>query len=199
VGRVRVGILGGTFDPIHLGHLILAAEARNALDLALVLFIPAGDPWRKSERTITPPEHRLAMLELAIAGNDAFGISDIELRHAGPTYTADTLEALAAERLDDEFFFIAGSDALADMPNWHDPERIVKHATLAVAPRDVQEANAVVQNIPGIAAHIVTFAMPRIDISSTDVRSRVAAGHGIRYLVPDSVETYIRERRLYRA
>jgi len=195
---MRVGLLGGTFDPVHLGHLILAEEARGALDLALVLFIPAGDPWRKAERTITPPEHRLAMLQLAIAGNDAFGVSDIELRREGPTYTADTLEALAAERLDDEFFFIAGSDALADMPNWHDPDRIVKHATLAVAPRDVQEANAVILNIPGIKAHIVTFAMPRIDISSTDIRGRVSAGQRIRYLVPDPVEGYITERGLYR-
>jgi nicotinate-nucleotide adenylyltransferase len=196
---MKVGILGGTFDPVHLGHLILAEEARNALDLALVLFIPAGDPWRKADREITPPEHRLAMLQRAVADNDAFGISDIELRRTGPTYTADTLEALAAERLDDEFFFIAGSDALADMANWHEPERIVKHATLAVAPRDVQEANAVILNIPGIKAHIVTFAMPRIDISSTDIRARVRAGHGIRYFVPAVVETYISENRLYRA
>jgi nicotinate-nucleotide adenylyltransferase len=196
---MRVGLLGGTFDPVHLGHLILAEEARNALDLALVLFIPAGNPWRKADRTITAPEHRLAMLELAVARNDGFGVSDIELRRAGPTYTADTLEALAAERLDDEFFFLAGSDALADMANWHEPERIVKHATLAVAPRDVQEANAVILNIPGIKAHIVTFAMPRIDISSTDIRARVAAGHGIRYLVPSAVERYIGEHALYRA
>ena len=199
MGRVRVGILGGTFDPVHLGHLILAEEARNALDLALVLYIPAGEPWRKADREITSSEHRLAMLQHAVVDNDGFGISDIELRRAGPTYTADTLEALAAERLDDEFFFIAGSDALADMPNWHDPERIVRHATLAVAPRDVQEANAVVLNIPGIKAHIVTFAMPRIDVSSTDIRARVRAGHGVRYLVPAAVETYINEHGLYRA
>jgi nicotinate-nucleotide adenylyltransferase len=196
---MRVGLLGGTFDPVHLGHLILAQEALSALDLALVLFIPAGDPWRKGDRVITPPAHRLAMLRLAIAGNDGFGVTDIELRRAGPTYTADTLEALAAERLDDAFFFIAGSDALADMPNWHDPERIIKHATLAVAPRDVQEANAVVLNIPAIAAHIVTFAMPRIDISSTDIRARVSAGYAIRYLVPEAVDSYISEHRLYRA
>ncbi|MGH7622738.1 MAG: nicotinate-nucleotide adenylyltransferase, partial [Gemmatimonadaceae bacterium] len=142
MGAVRVGVLGGTFDPVHNGHLILAEQARVELALDLVLFIPAGEPWRKSQRAITPGSERLAMLRLAIEGNDGFGISDIELRRPGPTYTADTLETLAAERLDDEFWFIIGSDALADMPNWHEPERIVRHATLAVAPRDAVTASA---------------------------------------------------------
>jgi nicotinate-nucleotide adenylyltransferase len=196
---VKVGILGGTFDPVHLGHLILGQEALDALALDEVLYIPAREPWRKSERAITPAAHRLAMLRLAVEGDARFGISDIELRREGPTYTADTLEALAGERLDDEFFFIMGTDALADLPNWHDPQRIVRHATLAVAPRELQEANAAALNAPGIASRVLTFAMPRIDISSTDIRARVAAGRPVRYFVPDAVAAYIEQHGLYRA
>jgi len=196
---VRVGILGGTFDPVHVAHLILAEGAREALALDEVLFIPAGEPWRKSGRAITPAEHRLAMLRLAVEGNEAFGISDIELRRSGPTYTADTLEELAGERLDDEFYFIVGADALADLPSWHEPERIVAHAVLAVAPRELQEVNVAALNLPGLAARIEAFPLPRIDISSTDIRARVAAGASIRYLVPDAVERYIRAHGLYMA
>ena len=131
-------------------HLRLAEEAREALRLDEVMFVPAGDPWRKSEHPITAAEHRLAMLELAVEGNDDFAISDIELRREGPSYTADTLEALAGERLDDEFWFIVGADALADLPNWHEPARIVAHARLAVAPREAQDANVAALTIPGI-------------------------------------------------
>ncbi|MBF6601156.1 MAG: nicotinate-nucleotide adenylyltransferase [Dehalococcoidia bacterium] len=192
---MRVGVLGGTFDPVHIGHLILAEQAHAGLELDLVLFMPAGEPWRKADRAITPAEHRLAMLRLAIAGNDAFGVSDIELRRPGPTYTADTLETLAGERLDDQFWFIVGADALADLPNWHEPERIVRHVKLAVAPRD---------GAPGIAAadprlrdRVESFAMPRVEISSSEIRGHVGAGRSIRYLVPDAVRTYIERERLY--
>jgi nicotinate-nucleotide adenylyltransferase len=195
---MRVGILGGTFDPVHVAHLILAEHAREALALDEVLFIPAGEPWRKSGRTIAPAEHRLAMLRLAVEGNEAFGISDIELRRSGPTYTADTLESLAGERLDDEFYFIVGADALADLPSWHEPARIVAHAVLAVAPRELQEVNVAALNLPGLAARIEAFPLPRVDISSTDIRARVAAGASIRYLVPETVGRYIREQGLYR-
>jgi nicotinate-nucleotide adenylyltransferase len=195
---MRVGVLGGTFDPVHIAHLRLAEEAREALDLDEVLFMPAGDPWRKSSRTITSGGHRLAMLRLAIEDNEDFGVSDLELRRRGPTYTAETLAALAAERLDDEFWFIVGADALADLPNWHQPERIVEHATLAVAPREMQEANVAALNIPGIAGRIVTFPMTRLDVSATQIRARVAAGRSIRYLVPASVERYIADHGLYR-
>jgi nicotinate-nucleotide adenylyltransferase len=194
---MRLGVLGGTFDPVHTGHLVLAEHAREALSLETVLFIPAGDPWRKSHRTITPAAHRVAMLRLAVEDNAAFGISDIELNREGPTYTADTLEALAGERLDDEFYFIVGADALADLPNWRDPQRIVRHAMLAVAPRDLQDANTVAINVPGIADRIVTFEIPRLAISSSDIRARTAANLTIRYLVPDSVAAYIAQHNLY--
>ena len=195
---MRVGLLGGTFDPVHLAHLVLAEQARDALSLDEVLFIPAGEPWRKTDRAITAAQHRLAMLRLAIEGHDSFGISDIELRRAGPTYTADTLEALAGERLDDEFYFIIGADALADLPNWHEPERIVAHARLAVAPRDPDQADVAAAALPAVVtARVERFPMARIDISSTDIRARVAAGRSIRYLVPAAVEQYILKHHLY--
>jgi nicotinate-nucleotide adenylyltransferase len=180
-----------------MGHLLLAEQARVQLALDEVLFVPAGEPWRKSGRAIAPAEHRLAMLKLAVEGNDAFAISDIELRRSGPTYTADTLEALAGERLDDEFYFIIGADALADLPNWHEPERIVAHAVLAVAPRDARKADAPGLLLKGITPRIEVFSVPRLDVSSTDIRARVAAGRSIRYLVPDKVARYVREHRLY--
>lgn len=192
---MRTGILGGTFDPVHVGHLLIAEHAREQLSLDEVLFVPAGEPWRKSDRLITTAEHRLAMLKLAIQGNDAFGISDIELRRPGPTYTADTLESLAGERLDDAFWFIMGADALADMPNWRDPERIVRHARLAVAPRP---SEGTIES-PAIGADRVDrFACPTIDVSSTTIRAYVGAGRSIRYLVPDAVATYITVQGLYR-
>jgi nicotinate-nucleotide adenylyltransferase len=198
---MNVGILGGTFDPVHIAHLVVAEQAREQLALDSVLFIPAGEPWRKSERAITPAEHRLAMLRLAIQGNDAFGISDIELRRPGPSYTADTLESLAAERLDDAFWFIMGADALADLPNWHEPERITRHARLAVAPRDRWEYLEAVlaEGIEGLDVRIDRFDCPMMEVSSTDIRDRVARSASMRYLVPDAVEAYIREHRLYGA
>lgn len=196
---MRVGVLGGTFDPVHTAHLRLAEEALEALRLDEILFVPAGDPWRKSALAVTPGEHRLAMLRLAVQENDGFGISDSELRRGGPSYTADTLAELAGERLDDEFWFVVGADALADLPNWHEPERIVAHAILAVAPREPQEVNIAALAVPGLARRIETFSMTRLDISSTDIRARVAAGRSVRYLVPDAVARYIAEHALYRA
>ena len=195
---MKVGILGGTFDPVHNGHLILADAARTQLALDIVLFVPAGEPWRKAHRTITPGEYRLAMLMLAITDHAQFGISDIELRRTGPTYTADTLEALAAERLDDEFYFIAGADALADLPTWHDPARIVQHAMLAVAERSGHELEATISVVPELANRIVRFDMPPTEISSTDIRARVAVGDDISALVTPAVARYISEHRLYK-
>jgi len=194
---MRIGILGGTFDPVHNGHLILARHARDQLALDLVLFIPAGEPWRKANRPITLAPHRLAMLKLAIAGNDAFGISDIELHRTGPTYTADTLEALAAERLDDEFYFIVGTDALSDLPNWHEPERIVQHAILAVARRGDHSLEAAIAAVPNLTTRIERFDMPAVPVSSTGIRARVAEHKSITGLVPPSVERYITEHHLY--
>ncbi len=196
---MRVGVLGGTFDPVHNGHLALGEAARRELELDTVLFIPAGEPWRKSDQQITLAEHRLAMLRIAVGGHAAFGISDIELRRGGATYTADTLEALAAERLDDAFWFIVGADALADLPNWHEPQRIVKHATLAVAPRPGHELDLRALQATGVTRdRVVTFEMPPVDVSSRDIRARIAAGERVDDLLAPGVEAYIREHGLYR-
>lgn len=191
---MKLGVFGGTFDPVHWAHLVLAQCALDELKLDSILFIPAGEPWRKSHRTVAPAVHRLEMLRLAVAGNDDFAVSDVELRREGPTYTADTLEALAGERLDDSFWFIVGADALADMPNWRDPERIAKHAVLAVAPRPGYEA----ADVPGVPRdRIVTFAAPLMDISSSDIRDRLARARSARYLLPAAVEEYVRAQGLY--
>lgn len=195
---MRVGVLGGTFDPVHAGHLAVARAARKELGLDLVLFVPAGQPWRKT-REITTAEHRLAMLRLAIGDEDGFGISDIELQRAGPTYTADTLDTLSGERLDDEFWFIIGADALADLPNWKDPDRIAKHAIIAVAERNGADIEEAIAAVPALAGRIVRFAMPEIEVSSTEVRSCVRHRQSIEELVAPPVAKYITARGLYRS
>lgn len=201
---MRIGILGGTFDPVHNGHLAIARAARDHLALDLVLFIPAGDPWRKTrdqDRDITSARHRLAMLQLAIEGDKTFGISDIELRREGPSYSADTLEALAAERLDDQFWFIVGADALADMPHWKDPNRITRHAKIAVTARkgsDIDAAMAAaIGAAPALKDRIERFDMPPWNESASEIRRRAAANNPIDDLTPPAVAHYIAENRLY--
>lgn len=198
---MKLGILGGTFDPPHVGHLILAEEARQALGLQQVLFVPAGEPWRKAGRQLSPPEHRLAMVRLAVGDNSDFDVATLEIERKGPSYTAETLAALQQQLPDDgEFFFIVGQDSLADLPHWRQPERIVSLARLAVARRsawEAAEADALEKDLPGISQRLVWLDMPRIDISSTAVRERVRQGLSIRYWVPPAVEEYIRRHGLY--
>jgi len=199
---VQIGLLGGTFDPIHFGHLRLAEEAREQLGLDRVLFLPAPRPWRKSGRTITAVAHRLEMVRLATAGNAAFAVSTIELEQSGPTYTALTLAALRAELgTAATLHFILGADALRDLPNWWEPERIVALARLAVAARGRAPLRGLAtldRRVPGLRAACQPVAMPALAISSTDLRRRVAAGRSLRYLVPDSVSAYIAAHQLYR-
>ncbi len=190
---VRLGVLGGTFDPVHIGHLVLAETARDAAGLDSVLFVATGHSWRKPEREITPGEMRIEMLRLAVQGNESFAVSDIEVRRPGPSYTHETLEELAAGHPGAGLFFILGRDALADMPNWRDPSRIAALATLLVAERAGEPPGAA--TIEG--ARIQRIEMPLIDISATTVRERVRAGLSIRYLVPDAVAEYIVANRLY--
>jgi nicotinate-nucleotide adenylyltransferase len=197
---VRLGVLGGTFDPVHLGHLLLAERARDELALDRVLLVPAGDPWRKGDRPITPASHRLAMLRLAIAGTAEYEISTLEIERPGPSYTADTLEALSQQRPGEELVLILGEDALADLPNWHRPELIVQRATLAVARRPgcgEADVEALERQLPGIAGRIRWLAMKAIEVSASDVRERVRSGRSVRSLVPAAVESYIREHGLY--
>ena len=198
---VRLGILGGTFDPVHRGHLALARAARDELRLEKVVFVPAGQPWRKAGRMIASGKERLAMLRLALEGEEAFQVAALEVERAGPSYTADTLEALKAERPEDELFFILGEDALVDLPNWHRPERILELAKLAVARRAKasQEAlEAAGRRLSGLLEHVVWLEMPLVEVSATGIRERARGGLPLEEMLPAAVADYIRQRRLYR-
>ncbi len=196
---MRLGVLGGTFDPVHVGHLLLAEEARERLGLEQVLFVPAGQPWRKAGKRISKAADRLAMLRLAAEDNPAFEVSDLEVSRLGPSYTGETLASIRAEHKDAEIFFIMGEDALADLPNWRDPDRIVELAILAVARRPSDSPEDRDLELMAIApGREVWLSMPRIDISSSEIRERVQKGRSVRYRVPDAVEAYMREHKLYR-
>jgi nicotinate-nucleotide adenylyltransferase len=198
---VRLGVLGGTFDPPHVGHLILAEEARTRLQLEKVLFAPAGDPWRKAGQEVTPVEHRLAMVRLLLASDPDFEVSTLEVEREGPSYTVDTLEALHQQYGPGlELYLILGEDALHDLPNWKEPARIISLAWLAVAPRPAERGWAMAgleAAVPGLSERIVALPMPIIDISSTALRERARAGLSLRHLVPLAVEEYIRRHGLY--
>jgi nicotinate-nucleotide adenylyltransferase len=198
----QIGVLGGTFDPVHLGHLRLGMEALEQLRLGRVLFIPAARPWRKAGRSIAPAGDRLAMLKLALEANDAFDLSTGELERAGPTYTVDTLATLQQQfGRSTTLHFIVGADALRDLPNWREPARIAALARIAVttrAGRPMPSLSALEMRVPGIGERIDVISMPPMGISSTDLRRRVATGRSLRYLVPDAVAAYISEHRLYR-
>lgn len=192
---MRIGVMGGTFDPVHIAHLIFAEQAWEQLALDKVLFIPAGDPWRKAGRDIAPAHHRLAMVKLAIADNERFEVDDRELRREGPTYTVETLRELReALNPDDELFLLLGEDAIADLPNWHDPSALTDYATLATAPR---ESVTMPETLPVDPAEIEQIDMPYLDVSSTDLRRRVRLGRSIGYFVPPAVEAYIAQHGLY--
>jgi len=194
VAGLRLGILGGTFDPVHRGHLALAGAARAELGLDRVLFVPAGHPWRKADRPITSAEDRLAMLRLALEGEETFEIATLELEREGPSYTADTLEALRRDRPNDELFFILGEDALVDLPSWARPGRILELAVLVVARRVGAQRKAVegaARRLPGLLDRAVWLKMPLVDVSATEIRERVRRGLAIGDLVPPSVEAYI--------
>lgn len=198
---LRLGILGGTFDPVHRGHLLLAAAASDEVGLDRVVFVPAGQPWRKADRHITSTEHRLAMLQLALEGDETFEIATLELEREGPSYAADTLEVLRRDHPEDELFFILGEDALADVPNWVHPERILELATLVVARRAGVEQGAVEeagQRLAGLLDRVVWLKMPLLDVTATAVRERVRRGLPIGDLMPPAVEAYVREHELYR-
>jgi nicotinate-nucleotide adenylyltransferase len=196
---LRLGVFGGTFDPVHLGHLILGEVARQELALDRVIFVPTGQPWRKTGREIGVGADRLQMLHLATAGNPAFEVSTLEIDRPGPSYTEVTLEAMQAENPGAETFFILGRDALIDFPNWHNPQRIAELATLAVAERDdVILAGETEVGLPGVHARLRHLHMLRVGIKATSIRENVRDGRSIRYLVPDAVAAYIEERGLYR-
>ncbi len=200
----RVGIFGGTFDPIHLGHLIMAQEVWAHLALDRVLFVPAGVPPHKQGHVITPAEHRRRMIELAIADDPRFGISTIELERAGPSYTVETLATLRAEMGDEAgIFFALGGDMLYDIVKWKDPAGIVRLATGIAAlarpewPFGPDEIAALDAAVPGLGQAVTPVPAPLIAISASAIRARLARGMPIRYLTPQAVEAYIRAQGLY--
>src|SRR5688572_30239720 len=183
-----IGVFGGTFDPIHVAHLAVAEAARDALGLERVLFVPNRQPPHKPDQRVSPAADRLAMLEAAIAGNPAFEVSTIELERDGPSYTADTLEALRAERVasgaSGELAFILSVEALAGIATWHDPARVLRLATLVVAPRDGSpdlEPTALARLVPGADPRLVVLDGPRMRLSASEIRALAAAGRSVRY------------------
>lgn len=200
----RWGVLGGTFDPIHLGHLLLAEECRELLALDKVLFVPAGEPWLKAGQGVTAGIHRLRMAELATAEHPQFAVLPWEVERPGPSYTVDTLARLRAEQgADLELHFILGADALASFQRWQEPERVLQLARLAVAPRPGYAAAAadivaeVKARFAAYAAGISLLAAAGLDISATELRRRMAAGLSIRYRAPAAVVGYAGEWGLY--
>ena len=196
---MNIGVLGGTFDPIHIGHLVIAEEARIKLGFSEVLFVPAGQPWLKLDRTITPAVHRVEMVRRAIADNPYFKLCTLEVERAGPSYTVDTL-AMLRKQLGREasFFFILGRDALAELPLWKEPQKLVQLCRLVVAPRlGSKDLKHLEKTIPGLPDKVIQLDMPVIGISSSGIRQRLAQGLPIRYLVPPEVEKYITEHKIY--
>jgi len=201
----RVGLLGGTFDPIHFGHLVIAEEVRTVLHLAEMVFVPAGHPPHKPGRIVTEAQHRLAMLELAIASNPHFTISLVDLERPGPSYTVETLQMLRQQwGAQTAIYFVIGGDSLEDLLAWYDPAGILQQLTALVAVqrpgyeeaagyRDTLEAR-----LPGIRQRLIMVQAPQLDISATDLRRRVAEGRPIKYQTPEAVERYIIEYGLYR-
>lgn len=185
----RIGVLGGTFDPVHVGHLMDAAAARHQLDLDRVLVVVARDPWQKRERVIAPAEVRYEMLVAALDGTDGIDASRIELERDGPTYTIDTVEQLASP--DRELFLVIGSDVAAGLASWHRIDELRERVTLAIVDRET----APFPSPPGW--RVARVAVPRLDLSSTDLRDRVAAGEPIDFLVPTPAARILRAHHLY--
>jgi nicotinate-nucleotide adenylyltransferase len=197
----RLGIYGGTFDPPHLGHLILAETAADSLNLSQVVFVPAGTPPHKTPGEVrVAAEHRVAMVEQAIAGNPRFALSRVDVDRPGPHYSVDMLRLLRREYPDAEFVFLIGADSLRDLPGWSRPQELIGLATLGVMRRSDAEPDldALEQDIPGICARITWITAPYIEIASHLLAEQIAAGRSARYQVPDSVLDYIQQHDLYR-
>jgi nicotinate-nucleotide adenylyltransferase len=198
---MKLGILGGTFDPVHLGHLLMAEVTWQALNLNRVLFIPAGDPPHKQDTEKTPAYHRRAMVEAAIADNPHFELSLIDLDRPGPHYTVDTVQLVRAQYdlAADHCFFIIGADSLIDLPKWYHTVELVKLCRLAVVHRPGYQPNltSLESVIPNLSTRVDWVEMPVSGVSSSDIRARVRAGLSIRYQVAEPVRAYIEQHRLY--
>jgi len=199
---LRIGLLGGTFNPPHIGHLVCAQEAWAQLALDRVLFVPVHSPPHKQVAGDPGVERRVALCEAAVAADERFAVSRVEADVPGPSYTIDTLNRLHEARPEDQLTFIVGGDMAASLPEWREPRTILERCTLGVAARDGVGREQILERLdrelPGAAERIRFFDMPRIDVSSTLIRSRVAAGRPVRYLVPDAVAEHIEREGLYR-
>ncbi len=198
--RPRVGVYGGTFDPPHIGHLIIASETRQALGLDEVVFVPAGRPPHKDPAAVSSAADRLAMLRAAVADEPSFRVDTVELEREGASYTVDTLAGFRAERPEAEFWFIMGADSLLSLDTWRDPDRLLAMARAAVSPRpgttlDLHEA---ARRVPATSDRVDVVPAPLVAIASRELRRRVREGSTIRYLVPPAVERYIMQNGLYR-
>jgi nicotinate-nucleotide adenylyltransferase len=191
----KIGIMGGTFDPIHHGHLVAASEVADRFALDEVLFVPTGQPWQKADRVVSPAEDRYLMTVIATASNPRFSASRIDIARGGPTYTADTLSELHEAMPDAALFFITGADALAQILSWHEVDRVFRYAHFVGVTRPGYELGD--DHLPDGVASLVE--VPAMAISSTACRQRVAQGRPVWYLVPDGVVQYITKRNLYRS
>lgn len=204
----RVGVLGGTFDPVHYGHLVVAEEVYAALHLSEMVFVPAGQPPHKPGEIISAARHRLAMLELAIASNPHFTISHVDLQRPGPSYTVDTLQLLREQwGVQTAIYFVIGGDSLEELVNWYEPARILEQLAHLVAVRrpgyneaqeDPDYLERIEAHLPGLRERLINVPAPQLHISATDLRLRIAQGRPIKYQTPEAVEQYILEHGLYR-
>jgi nicotinate-nucleotide adenylyltransferase len=192
---VRLGVMGGTFDPVHHGHLVAASEVQSKFDLDEVVFVPTGQPWQKTERAVSPPEHRYLMTVIATASNPRFTVSRVDIDRPGPTYTIDTLRDLRSERDVSELYFITGADALDQIISWKDADELFElaHFIGVTRPGHVLDKSGLPVD------RVSLMEIPALAISSTDCRARVEAGKPVWYLVPDGVVQYISKHRLYAA
>lgn len=199
---MNIGVLGGTFDPVHLGHLVIAEAARSRLELAKVIFVPAGQPWLKSGRSITPAQHRVEMVKLAIADRPYFELSTVEVERPGPSYSVDTMATLYEQSgKENSFFFLLGWDSLSELPKWKEPSRLIQMCRLVAITRpnfNRPDLKAMEALVPGITRNVIWLDIPPVDISSSEIRARVAKGLSIDWMVPAQVARYIAEHGLYR-
>ena len=197
MGR-RLGVMGGTFDPIHYGHLVTAEEALVQFSLDEVVFVPTGRPWMKGERAVSPAEDRYLMTVIATASNPRFRVSRVEIDRDGPTYTVDTLRLLAADNADAELYFITGADAMWEIFDWKDPDEVLMLAHFIAATRPGYDIRRFELRSTTRHPDVSAMNIPALAISSTDVRDRVREGRPIRYLLPEGVKSYIEKAGLYR-
>jgi len=198
---MKTGVLGGTFDPVHRGHIMVAEEARARLGLSGVILMPTGQPWFKQDNPVSAARHRLEMVRLAIAGKPYLKLSSMEVERSGPTYTVDTIAQLKARAgAGDELFFIMGWDNLAQFPHWREPSRLITMCRLVAVPRpgySLPDLDSLEAEVPGLKENLILLEKPEVAIDSTDIRECIARGSSVDRLIPGAVIKYIEQHQLY--